>query len=153
MIRIGFLVSLSSLFLVLGAFTTATVAHEASQHEASQHGERKNVTNVTTASSNKPQSSNKPHPQTGNSGGNQGGHSVKLSNLGHKPLTNIKIQFSGNDSGDFSQLNDCGKKLEKRDGCEINVIFTPKTPGPKSATMEVLTSEGTQVVGLTGTGI
>ncbi len=80
-------------------------------------------------------------------------HAVRLSNLGNKPLEEIEIRFSGKDKGDFRQTNNCGEKLSGNASCVINVSFMPRTPGPKSATMEVHTSGGNQVVYLTGTGI
>ena len=80
-------------------------------------------------------------------------HTVKVTNLSNERLTNIAIKFSGEDPGDFSQANDCGKKLDRGDSCLIKVTFMPTTPGSKTATMNVLTSEGEQSVVLTGTGI
>lgn len=40
-------------------------------------------------------------------------HVVALSNFSHKPLRDIDIKFSGKDSADFSQTNNCGKKLDE----------------------------------------
>lgn len=77
---------------------------------------------------------------------------VTLSNLGNQPLRNINVKFGGNNPGDFSQTNNCGRILGNGKSCVINVTFMPKTTGSKSATLEVHTSGGAQVVYLTGTG-
>ena len=78
---------------------------------------------------------------------------VELTNVQQKPLTNIAIKFSGNDPGDFSQTNNCPPELAKGKNCIIDITFLPKTPGSKSASMEVLTSGGGQTVALTGTAM
>ncbi len=79
-------------------------------------------------------------------------HPVTLSNLGTKPLKEIDIRFSGKDPGDFLQTNNCGEKLGGGQTCTINVTFSPKTPGPKDASMEVRTSGGSKIIYLSGTG-
>ncbi len=80
-------------------------------------------------------------------------HAVTLSNLSDITLKEIEISFSGKDRSDFRQTNDCGERLAGKASCTINVTFLPKTAGPKSATMEVRTSGGSQAVYLTGTGM
>lgn len=77
---------------------------------------------------------------------------LTLSNTGTKPLE-IDIRFMGNDPRDFSQTSNCGERLAGQGSCVINVIFAPRTPGKKSATMEIHTSGGTKYVYLTGVGV
>lgn len=122
--RNRFLLSVASICLALGTFATATGAYA----DSKAHQEGKELKK-----------------------GEQ--HAVKVTNVSNERLTNIDIQFSGADPGDFSQTNDCGKKLDRGDSCTIKVTFMPTTPGSKTATMNVLTSEGEQSVVLTGTGI
>lgn len=80
-------------------------------------------------------------------------HAVTLSNLSNLPLKKIEIEFRGQDRGDFRQTNNCGEELKQKASCTINVTFAPRSPGAKTATMEVHTSGGNQAVYLTGTGV
>ena len=80
-------------------------------------------------------------------------HPVTLSNLSNGSLTEIEIEIGGANRNDFRQTNNCGEELKGKSSCIINVVFMPKTPGPKTATMEVHTSGGKQVVYLSGTGV
>lgn len=78
---------------------------------------------------------------------------VTLANRGDHPLAEIRIRLSGTDSVDFSEADNCGKRLGVGESCVINVRFAPKTAGAKSASLEVSSSGGNQSVALSGTGI
>lgn len=78
---------------------------------------------------------------------------VTLSNPGGQPLHGIHITFSGKDSRDFSETDNCGKQLNGGASCTINVDFAPRTTGPKSATLDVSSSGGHAAVALSGTGV
>ena len=124
--RIRTLSSVSTIVLVLGAFATTSVAYGDSDRGSKE--KRKAAT---------------PNAK----------QLVTVTNITDKSLKNIQVTFSGKDPGDFRQTNNCGKELNRGKSCVISVTFMPKTPGAKSATMEVLSSEGTQRVTLTGAGI
>lgn len=85
----------------------------------------------------------------------QGGaaHDVTLFNRGDRPLAEIHIGFSGKDSADFSEKDNCGNRLAVGESCTIRLSFTPKTTGAKSASLEVSSNGGNQSVALSGTGI
>ena len=76
-------------------------------------------------------------------------HQVVITNTSVRTITSFNISFTGKDSGDFSQSNDCGQNLESGEHCKITVTFNPSSPGPKEASMEIETSEGSQSVALT----
>jgi hypothetical protein len=78
---------------------------------------------------------------------------VTLSNLSGVSLQNIDIEIGGKDARDFGQTNDCGDKLDGNKSCTIRVIFHPKSAGAKSATIEVHTTGGSEVIQLSGTGV
>ena len=78
---------------------------------------------------------------------------VTLTNPGGQAMDGVQIQFGGQDSADFSEKDNCGKRLKRGDSCIINVTFAPKTAGAKSATLEVQSSTGNTSVALSGTGI
>ena len=75
-----------------------------------------------------------------------------LTNGNSTALTSIAISFTGTNTGDFSQSNNCGTSLAANSSCTINVKFTPAGYGARSATMKVTGSAGTQTSSLTGTG-
>ncbi len=78
---------------------------------------------------------------------------VTLSNQGNKTVEGIEIRFSGNNPREFTQSNNCGEELKGKSSCVISVIFAPRTPGAKSATMEIHTTGGSKYVYLTGAGV
>lgn len=132
-----FRVGIMSALLVLGTYATSNVAYG----EGGEHAD---------------------HRQEAAKGANKGEsnelergipHAITLSNLTNKPLREIEIRFSGKDGRDFHQQNNCGERLAGEASCTINVTFTPKSPGAKSATMTVHTSAGDKDVYLSGTGI
>ncbi len=137
---------LLSLFLVFGVYASVNMAyggnsrehddrHEARKADSKEHEDRhEEMEGRTALTTSAP-------------------HAVKLSNLSNKPLEEIEIRFGGKDRTDFRQTNNCGEKLAGNASCVINVTFAPRTPGAKTATLEVHSSSGDQIVYLSGTGI
>jgi hypothetical protein len=77
-----------------------------------------------------------------------------LTNSGATALAITSIAFTGANSGDFSQQNNCGTSLPAGQSCNINVSFTPSAPGSHSATLDITDSAANspQTVALSGTG-
>jgi hypothetical protein len=78
---------------------------------------------------------------------------VQVKNAGTGTLHVAKISFSGTNPGDFAETDGCstvGVGLS----CNINVTFTPKAAGPRTATLMIQDDAGDspQAVSLTGTG-
>ena len=80
---------------------------------------------------------------------------VTLTNLGSSTLSSIAISFTGSNTGDFSQTNNCGTSRPANSTCTINVTFRPTVIGNRSATLRIANSDPTspQQVALTGTGL
>jgi len=79
---------------------------------------------------------------------------LTLSNGGGSTLNISSIGVSGTNSGDFSEHNNCGARLQPNTSCNINVNFTPAALGARSAAV-VVADDATgspQSVGLAGTG-
>ncbi len=128
-----FRVGIVSVLLVLGTYATSNMAYAEDKGHEDRHGAARHADNDELA---------RGIP-----------HAVTLSNLSNMPLREIDISFSGKDSKDFRQQNNCGEKLAGKASCTINVTFMPRSPGAKSATMRVHTSGGDKAIYLTGTGI
>jgi len=143
------LLNVPTIVLVLCAFATTTVALGASNGQEIRQVAQQQKKEIRSLAS---KTEVKKLAQENNAS-NEKKRVVTVTNVTDKPLNNINIKLSGKDSNDFNQTNNCGQKLGKGKSCTINVTFLPKTPGAKSATMEVLSSEGTQIVPLTGAGI
>src|SRR5438094_3933059 len=62
---------------------------------------------------------------------------VTLTNSGSSSLSITSITFTGSNSGDFAQTNNCGSSVPQGASCTINVTFTPAASGPRSATLTV----------------
>jgi hypothetical protein len=64
------------------------------------------------------------------------------------------ISFTGNDPGDFSQTNNCGKSLPATSSCTITVTFTPQATGSRAASLSVADGAGgsPQTVAVSGAG-
>jgi FG-GAP-like repeat/Abnormal spindle-like microcephaly-assoc'd, ASPM-SPD-2-Hydin/FG-GAP repeat len=79
---------------------------------------------------------------------------VLLTNSGTAPLSISSIAFTGTDSGDFSQQNNCGSTVAAGTACTIDVTFKPTAGGSLSATLAVAdnASGSPQTVGVSGTG-
>ena len=69
-------------------------------------------------------------------------------------LTITSIAFTGLDVGDYAQTNNCGGSLAAGAKCTINVTFSPKATGVRTATLAITDSASTspQKIKLTGTG-
>jgi hypothetical protein len=80
---------------------------------------------------------------------------VTLTNNLTTTLTISSIGFTGTNSGDFAQTNNCGTSVNAGASCTINVTFTPAASGTRTATLNVTDNAGNspQIVSLTGTGI
>lgn len=79
---------------------------------------------------------------------------VQLSNPGDGTLANVTISFTGANTGDFSQTNNCGGSVAPAASCTVSVVFTPMSTGARSATLSIAdNAAGTpQIVALSGTG-
>lgn len=79
---------------------------------------------------------------------------VTVTNSGNIPLNISSITLSGANSGDFSQVNNCGS-VAPNATCSINVTFTPTAIGGRSATLLVTdnAANSPQSVSLSGGGV
>src|SRR5205823_5989475 len=70
------------------------------------------------------------------------------------PLSITSIAFTGTNSGDFAQTNNCGASLAAGASCSIDVTFTPTAVGTRTATLTVTdsASNSPQTASVTGTG-
>jgi hypothetical protein len=70
-------------------------------------------------------------------------------------LTINSIGISGADAKDFAQKNNCGSSLPPNHSCKINVTFTPKATGTRTASLSVdyQGADSPATVALTGTGV
>ncbi|MFZ0321693.1 MAG: choice-of-anchor D domain-containing protein [Candidatus Sulfotelmatobacter sp.] len=80
---------------------------------------------------------------------------VTLTNNQTTALTISSIGFTGADSGDFGQTNNCGTSVNAGASCTINVTFDPAASGSRTATLSVADNAGNspQTVSLSGTGV
>jgi hypothetical protein len=78
-----------------------------------------------------------------------------LTNVGSSALAIKSIGIKGSNGRDFAQTNNCGTSLPGGSSCQIQVTFTPRQQGQKSASLFVgYDGKGSpQTVPLTGTGI
>jgi hypothetical protein len=83
-----------------------------------------------------------------NVGTSSSAKTVLLSNAGNAALSLTKIGASG----DFNQTNTCGNKLAIKDGCSIQLTFTPTANGPRSGSLTFMDNAkpGTQRLALAG---
>jgi hypothetical protein len=65
------------------------------------------------------------------------------------------IVFSGTNTADFSQTNDCAGGLPGGSSCTINVIFTPGSTGTRSAVLSIIdnAANSPQRIAISGNGI
>jgi Abnormal spindle-like microcephaly-assoc'd, ASPM-SPD-2-Hydin len=72
----------------------------------------------------------------------------------HAPVNISNISIKGSNVGDFAQTNDCGSSVPAGGNCTINVTFTPRATGQRSANLMVSDDGGgsPQTVPLAGTG-
>ena len=88
---------------------------------------------------------------TGNTSASQ---TATLTN-GQSVVLNINsVGFTGANSTDFTQTNNCGSSLSAGASCSIDVTFTPGALGSRSATLTVADDAGNspQTIGVSGTG-
>ena len=73
---------------------------------------------------------------------------ILLSNVGNAPLSLTKVASSG----DFSETNSCDSTLKLKDGCSIEITFTPTANGLRSGSLTFTHNgrPGTQSLPLTG---
>jgi hypothetical protein len=78
-----------------------------------------------------------------------------LTNLGSSDLKINSITVTGTDAKDFAEKNNCGSSLPPNHSCKINVTFTPKATGTRSAsvTIDYQGSGSPATIALTGTGV
>src|SRR5205823_703136 len=79
---------------------------------------------------------------------------ITVSNRGTSPLAINQITFTGANSGDFAETDNCGTPVAGGASCTVSVTFTPSTGGTESAAVSVAdNAAGTpQTVPLSGTG-
>jgi len=79
---------------------------------------------------------------------------IKLTNVDTVALAISQIALTGNDPGDFSETNNCGKSVPPGGSCTIKVEFQPQKKGQRSADLSITDDGGgsPQQVGLFGNG-
>lgn len=79
---------------------------------------------------------------------------VTLTNRGSAPLAVRGEQFTGSDAQDFVVgASTCGDLVQPGDSCTVDVRFSPRAAGARTATLTVLTNASSDpTVSLTGTG-
>jgi hypothetical protein len=75
-----------------------------------------------------------------------------LTNTGNATLTISSIATSGNTLS-FSETNNCGSTLAAGATCTFSITFDPNGALPKSMTVTIQDSAGTQTITSTGTGV
>jgi hypothetical protein len=80
-------------------------------------------------------------------GQTSGAQGVQLSNSG-----NANLSVSINVSGDYQASQNCPGNLTPNQSCNVNVVFTPTTTGPRSGSLTINTPQGQTLVSLNGTG-
>lgn len=79
---------------------------------------------------------------------------VTLTNDSSVTLNISSVGFTGSNSGDFAQTNNCGSSVLSGAACTINVTFTPSAAGSRTATLTITDDAGNspQTVSVSGTG-
>lgn len=63
---------------------------------------------------------------------------ITLKNSGDGPLTISSIALGGTNAAEFSMSNTCGTSVAPNGAtCQIGVVFSPTTPGSKSASVQI----------------
>jgi len=80
---------------------------------------------------------------------------VTLTNSQVTTVNISNIGFTGPNSGDFGQTNNCGASLPAGANCTINVTFTPSATGTRQAALNVTdnANNSPQVVNVSGIGV
>jgi hypothetical protein len=79
---------------------------------------------------------------------------ITLTNEGSVRLSITQVTVVGKDKDDFTQVNACGTSLVAGASCTIDVWFTPRATGSRTAALTITDTGGAspQKVSLTGTG-
>ena len=77
---------------------------------------------------------------------------VTLQNIGQTTLSGLALSPAGIDSASFNSSSTCGATLAAGASCNVSVTFSPTSIGAKQASVQVVSSVGTQAITLTGTG-
>ncbi len=87
-------------------------------------------------------------------GSTSAAQNVVLMNQNSNPLSIASIAISGTNSGDFSQVNNCGATIAAEASCTIAVRFAPTAQGARNAAVTISDSsaESPHMVSLAGTG-
>ncbi len=82
---------------------------------------------------------------------------LTLKNTGKAELSSLRITLAGEHKSDFARLDTstCEKTLAAGESCKINITFTPKAEGARSATLTVTSNAASSPdeIVLKGTGI
>lgn len=64
---------------------------------------------------------------------------ITLNNTGKAELSNLRTRISGDNRSDFTQIDTstCGNTLAAGESCQLNLTFTPRTEGERSATLTI----------------
>jgi hypothetical protein len=81
--------------------------------------------------------------------------SITLINNQTTTVNISNIGFTGANSGDFGETNNCGNSLAPGTNCAINVTFTPSATGTRQAALNVTdnANNSPQIVNVTGIGV
>jgi hypothetical protein len=79
---------------------------------------------------------------------------VTVTNKGTGGISITNIGISGRNAGDFAETNTCGTTLGAGQACTIDVTFTPRAQGSRTASLSITDTGGgsPQTVSLSGTG-
>jgi hypothetical protein len=85
---------------------------------------------------------------------NQSGppQNISIANTGGTTATLQAPVILGQSSDFIITANTCGSTLPTQTGCAVSITFTPTAAGPRSATLSLNDSAGTQTASLTGAG-
>jgi hypothetical protein len=88
-------------------------------------------------------------------GSSSGTRTVLLSNPSMAVLSLGKIAIAGANAADFSEINSCTAQMKGGTSCQVQVTFTPKASGARTAVLTITDNAGTkpQTVKLTGSGV
>jgi hypothetical protein len=87
-------------------------------------------------------------------GGTTSAQSVMLSNKGTSAITIKTVTFSGPQSADFHQTNNCGASLAAAATCSVSITFSPAAAGSRTASLQIVDDafNTPQTAALSGTG-
>jgi len=79
---------------------------------------------------------------------------VNLTNIGTTSINITSVSITGNNSGDFSQTNTCGRSLGAGASCAFTLNFAPTATGSRTASLSISDNGGgsPQSVSLSGVG-